>query len=221
MPPNDTEPGPRVATVGRGTARAAPDAALLSLEVWAELDTPEAALDEVARRTEVLQGVLERAGVDTADRSTAGVSLSERWDYRHDENVFVGYRASTVVSARIVDLAVLGAVISESTREAQARPHGPAWQIDPDNPARVEACRIAAEDARRKADAYASALGLRLGAVLSIREPGARPRPLGRPQVAMRMAAGGGGPDMPVESGDVDVAAAVTVAFELIAAGAA
>src|SRR5689334_8319162 len=122
MPPNDTEPGPRVATVGRGAARAAPDAALLSLEVWAELDTPEAALDEVARRTEVLQGVLDRAGVDAAARSTAGVSLSERWDYRHDEHVFVGYRASTVVSARIEDLAVLGTVISESTREAQARP---------------------------------------------------------------------------------------------------
>jgi uncharacterized protein YggE len=218
MPPNDTEPGPRVATVGRGTARAAPDAALLSLEVWAELDTPEAALDEVARRTEVLQGVLDRAGVDAAARSTAGVSLSERWDYRHDEHVFVGYRASTVVSARIEDLAVLGAVISESTREAQARPHGPSWQIDPDNPARVEACRVAAEDARRKAEAYARALGLRLGAVLSIREPGARPRPFQRQPVMRAMAAGGGGPDMPVESGDVDVAAAVTVVFELIGA---
>ena len=58
----ESEPSPRVATVGRGTARAAPDAALLSLEVWAELDTPEAGLDEVAGRTEALQGVLDRTG---------------------------------------------------------------------------------------------------------------------------------------------------------------
>jgi uncharacterized protein YggE len=33
---------------------------------------------------------------------------------------------------------------------------------------------------------------------------------------AMALAAGGGAPDMPVESGDVDVAAAVTVVFELV-----
>jgi uncharacterized protein YggE len=216
MPDQPNEESPRVATIGRGTARAAPDAAMLSLEVWAELDTPEAALDEVARRTSVLQGILDRAGVGEAARSTAGVSLSERWEYRHDEQVFVGYRASTVVSARITDLGVLGSVISDSTREAQARPHGPAWLIDPDNPARIEACRVAADDARRKAEAYAGALGLRLGAVLSIREPGARPRPFGPEQPAMRMAAAGGGPDMPVESGDVDVAAAVTVVFELV-----
>ena len=211
----DTAPGPRVATIGRGTARATPDAALLALEVWAELDTPEAALDEVARRTTALTVVLDRAGIPAHARSTAGVSLTERWEYRHDEQVFVGYRASTVVSVRITDLATIGRVISEATRDAQARPHGPSWQVDPENPARAEACRVAAADARRKAEAYADALGLRLGAVLSIREPGARPRPIEPQQAVMRMA-GGGGPDMPVESGDVGVSAAVTVVFELL-----
>src|SRR4051812_28903781 len=54
---------PAVATAGTGVMRAVPDAAVLSLEVWAELDTPEAALDEVARRTTLLQGVLDSAGV--------------------------------------------------------------------------------------------------------------------------------------------------------------
>jgi len=215
MTQHEPEPGPRVATIGRGTARATPDAALLALEVWAELDTPEAALDEVARRTTALTVVLDRATIPSEDRSTSGVSLTERWEYRHDEQVFVGYRASTTVSVRIADLGMLGSVISDATREAQARPHGPSWQVDPENPARIEACRVAAADARRKAEAYADALGLHLGAVLSIREPGARPRPF-EAQPTMRMAmAAGGGPDMPVESGDVTVSAAVTVVFEL------
>jgi uncharacterized protein YggE len=213
------EPEPRqpsVTTVGRGEARAVPDAALLTLEVWAELDTPQAALDEVARRTELLQGVLDGAGVDAGSRSTSGVSLTEVWDYKREERVFRGYRAATTVDVRITELPVLGRVISESTRDAQARPHGPVWQVDPANPARTEACHLAAEDARRKADAYAGALGLSLGRVLAVREPRGGPPdhepPMYRLAAAQAVASG---PDVPVETGDVEVRAAVHVVFEL------
>ena len=203
-------------TAGHGTVRAVPDAAVLSLEVWAELDTPQAALDEVARRTALLQGVLDTAGVDSGSRSTSGVSLTEQWDYKRDEQVFRGYRAATLLTVRITELGVLGTVISESTREAQARPHGPVWDVDPANPARVEACRLAAEDARRKAEAYASALGLGLGSVISVREPGIRPGPPA-PEAAMyRVAQSSPAQDLPVESGDVEVRASVHVSFELV-----
>jgi uncharacterized protein YggE len=218
------DPAPRqpsVTTVGRGTARAVPDAALLTLEVWAELDTPQAALDEVARRTELLQGVLDTSGVEPGARSTSGVSLTEVWDYEREERVFRGYRAATTIDVRITELTVLGTVISESTRDAQARPHGPVWQVDPTNPARTEACRLAAEDARRKAEAYAGALGLSLGAVLAVREPRGGPPdhepPIFRAVAAQAMASG---PDVPVETGDAEVQAAVHVVFELTGAGA-
>lgn len=208
---------PSATTAGQATVRAVPDAAALSLEVWAEFDTPQAALDEVARRTTRLQAVLDSAGVDPASRSTSGVSLTEQWDYKRDEQVFRGYRAATLLTVRITDLAVLGTVISESTREAQSRPHGPVWEVDPTNPARVEACRLAAEDARRKAEAYASALGLTLGRVLSVREPGIRPGPP-VPEAAMFRVAqsASAAPDLPVESGDVEVNASVHVSFELV-----
>ena len=61
---------------------------------------------------------------------------------------------------------------------------GPRWWIAPDNPARVEACRQAAAEAKRKAEAYADALGLRLGAVA---ENPAEPSPFGAAP-RMRMA---------------------------------
>jgi uncharacterized protein YggE len=210
---------PSVAATGFGSARAVPDAAMLSLVVWAELDTPESALDEVARRADVLVRVLDAAGVDASARSTSGVSLGEQWDYRKDERVFRGYRAQTDVAVRIEELPVLGRVISESAREAQATPSGPVWLVDPDNPARVQACRLAAEDARRKAETYAAALGLELGSVVSVWEPGTRP---GRPEPSFeslgaqsRLASA---VDMPVESGAVDVSATVNVVFELVEA---
>jgi uncharacterized protein len=220
MGPDDEHLPPSVATVGLGSARAVPDAAMLSLEVWAELETPQAALDEVARRTARLQAVLDGAGVDAGARSTSGVSLTEQWDYRRDEQVFRGYRAATVVSVRIEELGAIGGVISESTWDAQARPHGPVWLVDPENPARVEACRLAAEDARRKAEAYAGALGLRVGRVLHVREPGIRPgHPRDQPMFRLAQSAAGGGEALPVESGDVEIQARIHVTFELAELG--
>jgi uncharacterized protein YggE len=210
---------PSVTTAGHATVRAGPDAAVLSLEVWAELDTPQSALDEVSRRTARMQEVLDAATVDQASRSTSGVSLTEQWDYKRDEQVFRGYRAATIVTARLTELGVLGTVISESTREAQARPHGPVWEVDPDNPARVEACRLAAEDARRKAEAYATALGLSLGRVLHVREPGIPSGPPVPEPAMYRVAQAAAGSDLPVESGDVEVGASVHVSFELVEHG--
>lgn len=61
--------------------------------------------------------------------------------------------------------------------ERQHRRSGRFWQLDPDNPVYTEARRLAAEDARRRADAYASALGLGIGAVEWLAEPGLRREP--------------------------------------------
>jgi len=206
-----------VATVGRGFARATPDAARVSLEVWAELDTPDAAIDEVARRSAALAEVFDELDIPTGARTTSDVSLTERWDHRRDEAVFRGYRAGAQIQVRVVDLRVVGRLVSRAAQRAQARPQGTAWEVDAANPARSEACRLAAEDARRKAEAYATALELRLGPVVSIREPGAR-RPIG----ARMMASGAGpmqpmegSPDLSVEAGDVDITATVEVVFRL------
>jgi uncharacterized protein YggE len=130
--------------------------------------------------------------------------------------VFRGYRAGTRVSLRIAELGMLGRVISGAARRAQARPEGPDWVVDPDNPARVEACRLAAEDCRRKAEAYAEALGLALGRVRSIREPGVGGGP--RPRQGAHFLAAASAVDeveMPIEAGEVEVRAVVHVVFEL------
>jgi uncharacterized protein YggE len=55
---------------------------------------------------------------------------------------------------------------------AEAHVDGPWWSVDIDNPARLEACRRAAASARRRAEAYAEALGVRLGMLEGAAEPG-------------------------------------------------
>jgi hypothetical protein len=91
---------------------------------------------------------------------------------------------------------------------------GPTWWIAPGNQARLAACRQAAAEAKRKAEAYADALGLHLGDVAEIREPaggGIEPRPLGGP-IALRAAPA---PTLEVDPGELQVKAQVEVTFHL------
>ncbi len=80
--------------------------------------------------------------------------------------------------------------------EAGAEVTGPRWSLVPDNPAHEAARRAAASDARRRAEAYADALGLTLGPVAWVAEPGLRrPGPgdgYDVPMRSMAMAAAGG-----------------------------
>jgi uncharacterized protein YggE len=96
--------------------------------------------------------------------------------------------------------------------------------VTPAHPQRMEACTQAALQARGKAEAYAAAVGLRLGPVTEIREPGtghpdrfATPAFAAAASVAMASRAGEEAPPAPIEvdPGEVEVFGSVEVTFEL------
>jgi uncharacterized protein YggE len=80
-------------------------------------------------------------------------------------------RAWNQVVVRVGDASVVGELIAGAV-DRGAQVSGPAWTIATNNPARVEACKEAALDARRRAQAYADALGVRVGALVAVRDPG-------------------------------------------------
>lgn len=78
------------------------------------------------------------------------------------------------------DASVVGELIAGAV-DRGAQVNGPAWTIAPDNPAHAAACQEAALDARRRAEAYAEALGARVGAIVAVRDSGTGPPPPPRP----------------------------------------
>jgi uncharacterized protein YggE len=125
-----------------------------------------------------------------------------------------GYRATNHVVVRLDAAEMAGRLMNEAVTRAQARVNGPRWRFKLENPARAEACRQAAADARRKAEAYAAALGMRLGPVLRVAESGADSG--GEAAALPPMIREGPGPsDMQIEAGRLDVAATVEVTFAL------
>jgi uncharacterized protein YggE len=204
---------PTVTARGEATVPGRPDEGVWTITVGALEATPDAALGEVGTRSEALDAALGELGVAPERRSTTGVTVREEFDYADGKQVHRGFRAQNVVTIRLTDAAVAGKLIQASIDQAKAEVRGPVWWIAPDNPARIEACKRAAAEARRKAEAYAEALGMRLGAVSEIRERsdrGMSPMPRAR---AMTLAAAE--PAIEVDPGELNVDAQVEVSFRL------
>ena len=198
---------------GDAVAPGRPDEGIWTLEVTAVKDTPDAALADVGTRSQALEKLLDELGIKEK-RSTTGVTVREELEWAEDKQVHRGFRASNVLTVRLADATVAGSLIQEAIARAAAVVSGPVWWIAPDNPARIEACKAAAVEAKRKTEAYAQALGLGLGAVAEIKEPpsGMGPMPMARMQ---SFAASAGGAPIQVDPGELDVHAQVEVSFFL------
>src|SRR3954469_1124409 len=126
-----------------------------------------------------------------------------------------GYRANNSLRILVRELdqrspGFLGAIIEQANKVGANEISGPEFLVHNDAKPRVEARVNAIEDARTKAETYAKALNARLGRVLTVTEveTGSRPMPM-----AMRAQAQAAAP--PIEAGTNEIAARVTVMWEL------
>ncbi|TMK83523.1 MAG: DUF541 domain-containing protein [Actinobacteria bacterium] len=212
-----TSDDPTVTVRGHATVQVEPDEVQMWVEVSALEATPEKALAEASRRGQLLRDVFEQLQVPPARRVNTGLSIREEHEYERQRNILKGYRAASRVLVRLSDPSVVGRLMTEATARAQARVEGPWWRVAPDNPAWAEARHRAAREARSKAEAYAEALDLRLGPVVAIAEPEIHSGQVHRLPVrfAATSALAEPEPDMPIDAGELEVAAVVDVTFRL------
>lgn len=172
--PRVGEAGKQVLVRGVGRVEVAPDYAWISFDVRAHERSAEDALDSVARRCGDLDALLDGLGPAVSNRVTTSLSVAPHYRGPYDKRVQDGWNASRSISCEVRDLSVLGALLHDAVAAAKPEVGGPSWRLDDGNAAHDEARGEAAADARRRADAYAAALGLRLGGVAWLAEPGLR-----------------------------------------------
>lgn len=202
------EPG-TITVRGTATAPGRPDDLRITLSLATLAPSPEDALDGVSRRSERLQSLLDAAGVPAGDRSTSAITVGEVREWDGDRQVSRGYRATLTTAVRMTDAAALGPLLARAVAEMEPEVSGPTWRLAADNPARLEACRLAAADARRRAEAFADALGAGLGPVVAMAEAGTPHGGFDQPAMLRAAAAPG------IEAGDIDVSASVDVVYRL------
>jgi uncharacterized protein YggE len=158
---------------GEGEARAMPDSATVRALVEGLGVARDEAYGEAARLAAAVDEVISRHGEAIERSSTAALVVAPTTRWRKGESIRTGWRASRTSVLDVVDLERLGDLIAELSN-AGAAISGPYWQLDADNAVHGEARRLAAEDARRRADDYAAALGLKVARVAWVAEPGLR-----------------------------------------------
>jgi uncharacterized protein len=212
---SDREGVPARATItvrGQATVRTEPDVATLWITLSAFEASPGKALGDVAQRAEALGALLDELGVREADRSTAGVSVAEEFDPPTRGNRGLGHRATARIAVQLANPETIGRAISRASEDLQASIDGPHWFVTPDNPARLEAARQAAVDARSKAEAYAAGVGVTLGGVICLIEPNTADGPSRR---IHRLSVAAGSAEMPINVEESEVRATIDATFAL------
>jgi uncharacterized protein YggE len=201
---------PSITVRGIAAIRTEPDEASLWFTLNALEDAPGPAVSDVAARSNALAALLDELGVPKADRLTTGITVEEEWDHTDKGRRSVGHRATSRVSVRLTDPDLLGQLVTRATSDLAAMVNGPRWVVSLDNPVRLEAARLAAADARRRAEAYAEGVGARLGCLIGLSEPGTRD-----PHMATSMRAMAGHGAVHVEFGEHEVATFIDATFAL------
>ncbi len=142
-----------------------PDRVVVSLGLTQLAKDAPSALDAVAQRSEKLAELLAALDVPRDQWVTEGVNVAEEFEWRKESQVSVGYRATSGVAATLQNLDAIGPLLRDAVGSCQASVRNLTWLVDADNPARRELLADAARAARDRAEAYADALGLRLGHV--------------------------------------------------------
>jgi uncharacterized protein len=196
---------------GESAVPVQPDELRLQLTLTEVRQAPAEAYEEVANQAVELAGLLSELSIDEAARTTSAVLVHEEREYdERGRPVHRGYSATSSTHVRTADPSIAATLVQQAVSHTGARVAGPWWHVAAENPARLEACRRAASNALAKAEAYAEALGFRLGALAEVKEPDARVAPVGyrmfRPLEA-------DGSEIPVEGGELEVRAEVEVTY--------
>lgn len=190
---------------GTGSITAAPDRAELWFGVESQGETAKAALAANATEMRRLIAALRAAGV--SDLKTQSVNLNPRFV----ENGGVqGFSASNSVSASVRDASRAGAVIDAAVAAGANQVSGPSFTHANADELYRQALRAAVADARLSAQALAAASNLTLGKITAVVEAGSAPIPF----AAQRGADMAVESSTPVEPGQREVTASVTVTFE-------
>jgi uncharacterized protein YggE len=163
---------------GHGEVMATPDTAYVTSGVTSQGLTAKEALDANNAAMKALIDTLKAAGIESKDIQTSGFSVSPNYVYSDERDAngyqlppkIVGYTVYNGVTVVVRELADLGAVLDQAVTVGANQVSGVTFAVDDPKELYNEARRAAFADARDKAELYAEAAGVELGALALISE---------------------------------------------------
>jgi len=213
----DVAPAGSITMEGRGTVSVAPDMAVISANVVTTSKTASDALSENSAAIAKVIAAIKDQGIEARDIQTRGFGIYPRYERITDSSGrqpdITGYEIRNGVEVNVRDLAKLGSLLTLVVESGANSVDGVRFEVSDPEEKLDEARKKAVEAARHKAEVFAAAAGVELGAIASITETGTQmPRPLMLRTESMMMAKAD---TVPVEAGEETVGANVTIRWTL------
>lgn len=204
---------PAISVTGEAHISVPPDRASVDAGVATDAKTArEASQANNTEMTKVL-AALKAANIDPKDIQTSRLSLQPQYapSRTGPSTPIVGYRASNRVTVRIHDVSKVADIIDTLVGAGANDIGNVNFAVSQASKLLDDAREKAVADARRKAEIYAKAAGVTLGAPLSIAEEGA-PQPVFRAKIAAPMAVA---MPTPIAQGEETLSVSVAVTWAI------
>lgn len=197
-----------ITVTGEATVSVAPDNANIRLGVTSQGKNAREASEANARQMTNVLAAIKEAGVADRDVQTSRLSLQPQYEQgKAGPARLLGFQVTNQITIRIREIDKFPGILDRAIAAGANEMSGIEFVVSEQSKLLDQARDDAVSDARRKAELYAKAAGVKLGPVTSITEEGSSPP---RPVVqAMRASA------VPVAPGEQLLRAAVSVTFEL------
>jgi uncharacterized protein YggE len=206
---------PAISVTGESTVSVAPDLAEVEGGVTTQAKTAREASDGTNKAMAAVLAALKGAGIADADIRTSRLSLQPQMAPARAGDTppaVVGYRASNHIAVRVHDITKVASTLDALLAAGANDIGGVNFMISNASKWLDEARPKAIADARRKAEIYAKAAGVTLGAPLSINEESASGPIMPRSFAAAPMMAAA---PTPIAAGDETLTVRISVSYEI------
>ena len=194
---------------GEASVAVAPDTAVIRIGVSSLGKTAREASEANGKQMTSVLAAVKESGIADRDVQTSRLSLQPQYDPNKNGTArLLGFQVTNQVTLKIRETEKLPAVLDRAIAAGANEMSGIEFIVSEQSKLLDQARDDAIADARRKAELYAKAAGVKLGRVVAISEEGSSPP--SRPMVqAMRSGA------VPVAPGEQMLRANVTVSYEI------
>ncbi len=208
----DQPPEHTISVSGSGKVVVVPDLATVNLGVVIERNTAKAARTAAAEAMTKIVAAIRALGIDDKDIATVNVSLQPVYDYPSNQAPKIrGYQLQNMVTVTVRDLDKLSDVLDNGVQAGATSVNGVSFDVADRTASEAKARDAAVADAKAKAEALASGLGVRIEGVASVSEQSSTPIWYDRAYAAGAMAEDTA--STPVLPGTTDVVITVQVVF--------
>ncbi len=204
----------KVSVNGTGKVYLTPDMATVRIGVQTRGDSADKAVGDNSEIVQAVRDALSKFEIADEDIQTSNFSVYPRTNYDDKgEITSISYVVNNQVSVIVRDLDNLGAVLNEVVEAGANNLHGIDFDVSDREEALNQAMILAVENAQARAETLVEAAGASLGEALTISTQSRSGGIVYSQNVAAD--AMGGGMDVPVSAGQLEVVVEVLMEFEM------